>query len=437
MKKVITVLAFSLFVFLSFASGENIPGGEGKEMFLFSIPDGYYEVDMDMPTYQMKKISYDTGSTTAVFAIQDIRRICTLSLKLQPGGVQNMQELRLNAEAFVRNSAWHGEITDVTGKRLSGYSIASQSRRSKNYLIQAFLYFDKKFYIHVMIKSDNKEENDLLNSIYSALENSKVKLFRGGQLVKDGAANDLTVSSEKAPSLKKRLQQLLDAPDNKEFLDSVTNDEIGTWKSLAEKNDPEAQFLYGLCYIEGSHFPKDAGTGAMWLRKAAEQNLGVAQEWLGALYRDGIGVQKNDSDALKWFVKAAEQGDSFAQRDLGYCYQDGTGVAKNEKEAFKWFQKAADNGEPEAQCGLGLLYYNGAGVEQNSDQAFKYWARSAIQNNTEAQFYLGNCYESAFGVVADIPEAIKWYRKAADNGDADSLEKLKLLEAASSMRGKK
>ena len=45
-----------------------------------------------------------------------------------------------------------------------------------------------------------------------------------------------------------------------------------------------------------------------------------------------------------------------------------------------------------------------------------------------AQYNLGGCYFDGRGVDQSYAEAVKWCRKAAEQGDADAIEVLRLLE---------
>lgn len=119
---------------------------------------------------------------------------------------------------------------------------------------------------------------------------------------------------------------------------------------LAEKGDPEGQYLMGkLLYPHGGYHDKyghisgkkDNGTevkknideALKWWLKAAEQGEVNAQFNLGLSYRD---KPEYHDDALKWLTKASEQGDRMAQRNLSSMYERGTGASQNYSEAYFW-----------------------------------------------------------------------------------------------------
>src|SRR5271170_2922325 len=64
-------------------------------------------------------------------------------------------------------------------------------------------------------------------------------------------------------------------------------------KPLADKGNPEAQFLLGTMYASGHGVPKDDKQTAEWYRKAAVQGFALGQTNLGYMYRDGQGVPQD------------------------------------------------------------------------------------------------------------------------------------------------
>ena len=113
-------------------------------------------------------------------------------------------------------------------------------------------------------------------------------------------------------------------------------------------------------------------------RPLAEKGDPVAQYRLGNLYADGKGVAKSDTAAMLWFLSSAKQGNADAQYNVGASYAEGLGVAKSEDEAAKWFRRAADQGMPIAQINIGLLYASGRGVPQSNVEAMKWLGLAVI-----------------------------------------------------------
>src|SRR5262245_21383616 len=97
-------------------------------------------------------------------------------------------------------------------------------------------------------------------------------------------------------------------------------------RPLAEKNDPNAQFLLGMLYDAGHGIARDPSRAASWYRKAAQQEHLMAQLFLGVLLHSGEGVKRDYAEAARWFRAPAESGDDQAQFYLGSLYATGNGL---------------------------------------------------------------------------------------------------------------
>lgn len=155
---------------------------------------------------------------------------------------------------------------------------------------------------------------------------------------------------------------------------------IQGYKAKAEKGDPEAQVILGVCYSIGNGVEKDFVQAVFWYRKAAQQGDAGGQILLGDSYYNGIGIEKDFVQAVYWYQKAAVQEDAEAQRKLGLCHDGGLGVTKNEVEGVKWYRKAAEQGDAHAQQYLGMAYELGAGVAKDDIEAYAYLNLSGITN---------------------------------------------------------
>ena len=113
-----------------------------------------------------------------------------------------------------------------------------------------------------------------------------------------------------------------------------------TWRPLAEKGDPTAQYLLGNLYADGKGVARDDAAAFKWFRLAADQGNAAAQYNVAASYAAGVGVARNDVEAAGWFRRAADQGMPVAQLNLGLMHAAGNGVAKDNVEALKWFEVA-------------------------------------------------------------------------------------------------
>ncbi|MFZ2636769.1 MAG: tetratricopeptide repeat protein [Rectinemataceae bacterium] len=81
----------------------------------------------------------------------------------------------------------------------------------------------------------------------------------------------------------------------------------------AAQGDAEAQYLYGLMYLNGEGVGKDAVKASEWLRKSALQGKVEAQSALGDLYENGKGVKLDKVEALMWYLIARKNGDPVAE----------------------------------------------------------------------------------------------------------------------------
>ena len=205
-----------------------------------------------------------------------------------------------------------------------------------------------------------------------------------------------------------------------ENITPTSPEQLGVYRSRAEKGDPEAQYILGLCYYCGDGVPKNISEAAKWYRKAAEQGHAQAQDLLANFYATGVGVKKDYHEATRWFRKAAELGIPEAQGQLGIAYYNGYGVSKDYVEALKWWRKAAAQGEAEGQLGIGICYFDGSGVTKNEAEAYKWWLLAAEQGHAPAQRRLGFCYDNGEGIPKNESEAVKWYRRAAEQGDVSA-----------------
>lgn len=131
-------------------------------------------------------------------------------------------------------------------------------------------------------------------------------------------------------------------------------------RTVAERNDAEAQCLLGVFYAEGKGVEQDYAEAVKWFRKAAKDSkyrkgISRAKCRLGDCYFLGTGVEQDYNKALTWYRRAARQGNHIAQRKLGDCYAEGHGVERDLDEAAKWYRLAAEYGDDKAAAALERL----------------------------------------------------------------------------------
>ncbi|WP_051908530.1 tetratricopeptide repeat protein [Candidatus Odyssella acanthamoebae] len=201
-------------------------------------------------------------------------------------------------------------------------------------------------------------------------------------------------------------------------VDKDLNQAVEWYRKAAENNYAAAQYNLGQCYLFGKGVDKDLNQAVEWYRKAAENNHAAAQYNLGQCYLFGKGVDKDLNQAVEWYRKAAEQNHAAAQYSLGWCYDHSIGVERDPREAVEWYRKAAEQNYAEAQYNLGICYAYGKGVEQDPKEAVEWYRKATEQNHAAAQYSLGWCYDHSKGVEQDLKEAVEWYRKAAEQNHA-------------------
>ena len=149
------------------------------------------------------------------------------------------------------------------------------------------------------------------------------------------------------------------------------------------------------------------------LQSLAEKDDPDAQFGLAGLYREGKGVEADPRAAARWYLKAAGKGHVAARHALGQMFETGQGVKRSFHKAAEWYGLAAGlGGHAEAQYDLGTLYYYGRGVPHDYGEAIKWYRKAARQGHAVAQFFMGAMSEEGWGREADPVEAYAWYTLA-------------------------
>jgi uncharacterized protein len=149
-------------------------------------------------------------------------------------------------------------------------------------------------------------------------------------------------------------------------------------RPLAEKGDPNAQFLLGMLYDAGNGVAQDQSLAASWYRKAAGQNHLLAQLFLGALLYSGEGVKQDYAEAARWFRAPADGGNDQAQFYLGSMYATGNGVEKDDAEAIQWLTRSAAQRNTRAMGMLATELFSRSRDEQDRVDAYV-WSHLAAE----------------------------------------------------------
>lgn len=241
-------------------------------------------------------------------------------------------------------------------------------------------------------------------------------------------------------------------------------DSLNKLKENATAGVREAQYTLGMMILNGRVLPQDTQEGMAWIQKAAEQEYGIAQYELGSwIERQYTKEGKNTmpEEAMRWFLKSAKNGypnalkllervkvkegscvykDPSIYHELGMMYAQGQGVRKNLGQATEWFRKAAALGCPRSQHNLGVLLSRDRwGVKKNLEEAVKWFRVAAEQGDVdslnklrkkaeagirEAQYALGEMFEQGLGVQKDLEESKKWLKKSAEGKKGDPIKRV-------------
>ncbi|MDE6001114.1 MAG: SEL1-like repeat protein, partial [Clostridia bacterium] len=156
------------------------------------------------------------------------------------------------------------------------------------------------------------------------------------------------------------------------------------WKKQADGGKAEAQYLSGLCYLEGTGAEQDAKKALDLFEKAAENGYVHALTEIGDMYKHGNGVEFSDKKGNEYHRKAAELGDLDAMTSLGRTYCEGYGVKTDIKKGVEWLKKAASEGDSDAYTLL-AYWLDKLGEKENA----RAWRiKAAALGETTAQYYL-------------------------------------------------
>lgn len=108
---------------------------------------------------------------------------------------------------------------------------------------------------------------------------------------------------------------------------------VKNYKTQAENNNIEAQYLLGCMYFAGAGVKQSDAEAVKWWLKAAEQKHPRSMNNIGSMYFEGQGGLRNDfQEAIKWWVRAAEKGDDYAISNLNL---EGSENLSDELKGFK------------------------------------------------------------------------------------------------------
>ncbi len=156
--------------------------------------------------------------------------------------------------------------------------------------------------------------------------------------------------------------------------DGAAAQDFAQLKSLAERNDPVAQYRLAASYERGRGVARDLGLAELWYGRAAARGNVLAMHNLGSLHaaKSTKNRQQSNRLAVVWFQKAAQYGLADSEYNLGLIMEKGLGVAANPVEAYKWYSLAAAAGDREA-AGAARRWVSGCRLLRSSTP--KGWPR--------------------------------------------------------------
>ena len=224
---------------------------------------------------------------------------------------------------------------------------------------------------------------------------------------------------------------------------------------LAEKGNPEAQFLLGKAYHLGRGVDRDWDLARRWYQEAAEQNHARATHNLGlvlleheldafgaiekferakqlglttpTMYNLGLahksacvdrGSAEHCDPAAEIFMSLWDKEKDTRALDeavvvrASQCFNSGSRAAPP-TDACKTAIALAEKG---AALGLGRSAYNRGAIEHDAKRYGKAlpWFKLAVEHGEGLGAYsLGDMYEKALGVERDDAEALVWFKRGA------------------------
>ena len=145
----------------------------------------------------------------------------------------------------------------------------------------------------------------------------------------------------------------------------------GKMMSLAQENNPEAQYHVGMFLNNGIDVTKNPRKAFEWFQKSARNGDMLAAYKVGCYLAgqfEGI-VPLDTALALDYKLKAAKAGYSLAQHDVALAYLK----RKDYTNAVQWTQAAAAQGEPKALYNLAVSYKEGEGVAKDKTLTYSYF----------------------------------------------------------------
>jgi hypothetical protein len=192
----------------------------------------------------------------------------------------------------------------------------------------------------------------------------------------------------------------------------IPRDLIGAayyFRLAADRNDAQAQFIYGCFLCLGYGVPIDLIAAAQYFKLAADQNLARAQSVYGLYLESGETGREDRRAAIVQYERAAELGDWVGLQRLGHCLEFGSGTAKNRQRAAECYRMSASRGDPASQFAFGFCLEHGLGVPKDHAKSLTYYREAARAKDAEGCFHCGLLLQFGIATDVDLDEAASFY----------------------------
>ncbi|KAK5171959.1 Chitin synthase 4 [Saxophila tyrrhenica] len=215
------------------------------------------------------------------------------------------------------------------------------------------------------------------------------------------------------------------------------------YRTAASKNHPGAASRLGMACLQNQMglFGRDKyREGLKWLKRAqegADRQYNAAPYELGLLHLTGFGddVFKDEVYAAQLFTQSAELGHMQANYLMGQAYENGIyGCPKDAALSVHFYNGAATQGHAEAMLALTAWYMVGAEpvLEKDEREAYEWALKAAETGFGKAEYAVGYFTEMGIGCRRDPLGANYWYVQAADKGNENAKQRLKIIHEAAS-----
>ncbi|KAF9185652.1 hypothetical protein BGZ51_000359 [Haplosporangium sp. Z 767] len=210
----------------------------------------------------------------------------------------------------------------------------------------------------------------------------------------------------------------------------LTTEAIYWIDRLAKEGQPEAQFMKGMWYEEGSHGSKrNADKALRWFQSASKGDYAPAHYKVGFYCEK----KKDNNKAVVLYKKAAIHNDVPANHRLAIIYLYGElGQTRNMKAGLQYLKRAASfatENAPMSPYVLGLILSRDYSKQlvipddiafPDDSEALEWFRKSAQLGYGPANYKLGYCYEyGSLGCPIDPYLSVQHYERAMRAGDSN------------------